>query len=114
MPFLSYLFLNMSICAIICTLKKTHGYVLALNPWLCFGFKLVWVEKIVGLVFVGLKMTLDGYGSSMVLRDTCTGMVQVWFKYETILRFITPGHHVVSRNDELSQRCTLGENTILS
>ena len=27
---------------------------------------------------------------------------------------ITPDHHGVSRNDELSQRCTLGENTILS
>ena len=27
---------------------------------------------------------------------------------------ITPDHHVVLRNDELSQRCTLGENTILS
>ena len=27
---------------------------------------------------------------------------------------ITPDHHGVSRNEELSQRCTLGENTILS
>jgi len=27
---------------------------------------------------------------------------------------ITPDHHGVSRNDELSQRCTLGENTILA
>src|SRR4051812_16777818 len=27
---------------------------------------------------------------------------------------ITPNHHVVLRNDEPSQRCTLGENTILS
>jgi len=25
---------------------------------------------------------------------------------------ITPDHHGVSQNDELSQRCTLGENTI--
>jgi hypothetical protein len=47
-----------------------------------FGWK-----KIEGLVLVGLKMALNGYGSSMVLRETCTGMVQVWFKYETILRF---------------------------
>ena len=80
----------MSICAIIYTLKQTHSYVLGLNPRLCIGFKLVWVEKIEGLVLVGLKMALNGYGSSMVLRDTCTGMVQVWFKYETILRFT---HH---------------------
>ena len=77
----------MLICAIIYTLKQTHSYVLGLNPRLCIGFKLVWVEKIEGLVLVGLKMALNGYGSSMVLRDTGTSMVQIWFKYETILRF---------------------------
>lgn len=78
MPFLSHLFLNMSICVIIYTLKQTHGYVLDLNPRFCFGFKLAWVEKTVGLVLVGLKMTLNWYGSSMVLRDKWMGMVQVW------------------------------------
>ena len=87
MPFLCHLLLDMSICAIIYTLKQTHSYVFGLNPRLCIGFKLVWVEKIEGLVLVGLKMALDGYGSSMVLRDTCTFMVQVWFKHETVLRF---------------------------
>ena len=77
MSFLCHLLLDMSICAIIYTLKQTHSYVLGLNPRLCIGFKLVWVEKIEGLVLVGLKMALNGYSSSMVLRDTCTGMVQV-------------------------------------
>ena len=88
MPFLCHLLLDMSICAIIYTLKQTHSYVLGLNPRLCIGFKLVWVEKIEGSVLVGLKMALNGYGSSMVLRDTCMGKVQVWFKYETILIFM--------------------------
>ena len=87
MPFLSNLLLNLSICAIICILKQTHSYVLVLNPRLCIGFKLVWVKKIMGLILNGLKMTSNGYGLSMVLRDKCMAMVQVWFKYETILRF---------------------------
>ena len=30
------------------------------------------------------------------------------------VEIITPDHHVVLRNDELSRRCTLRENTLLS
>lgn len=87
MSFLSHFLLNLSIYAIVCTLKQTHNYVLILNPRLCIEFKLVWVEKIIGLVLVGLKMTSNGYGLSMVLKDKCMNMAKVWFKYETILRF---------------------------
>ena len=52
-------------------------------------------------------------GSSSLTRvfRTCnTGLHPLYANVESI----TPDHHVVSRNDELSQRCTLGENTILS
>ena len=39
-----------------------------------------------------------------------TGLHPLYVNVESI----TPDHHVVLRNDELSQWCTLGENTILS
>ena len=39
-----------------------------------------------------------------------TGLHPLYANVESI----TPDHHVVLRNDELSQWCTLGENTILS
>ena len=45
-----------------------------------------------------------------VFRTCNTGLHPLYVNIESI----TPDHHVVSRNDELSQRCTLGENTILS
>ena len=39
-----------------------------------------------------------------------TGLHPLYANIESI----TPDHHVVLRNDKLSQQCTLGENTILS
>ena len=50
-----------------------------------------------------------------------SSLTRVFRVYKTILHplyvnveSITPDHHVVSRNDELSQRCIVGENTISS
>ena len=33
------------------------------------------MEKTLGAVLVGLEMVLFGYGSGLVLRGTCTGIV---------------------------------------
>ena len=37
--------------------------------------------------------------------------VQNWLAPHVAIELITPDHHVVSRHDELSQRCILKENT---
>ena len=34
---------------------------LDLDPRVCTGFKLVWVESVVGLVLVGLKIIFNGF-----------------------------------------------------
>ena len=47
---------------------------------------------------------------TQVFRMCKTGLHPLYVNLESI----TPDHHVVLRNDELSQWCTLGENTILS
>ena len=60
-----------------------------------------------------LRPYLHMLGSSSLTWVFCvckTGLHLLYVNIETI----TPDHHVVLRNDELSQRCTLGENTILS
>ena len=47
---------------------------------------------------------------TQVFRMWNTGLHPLYVNVESI----TPDHHVVLLNDELSQQCTLGENTILS
>ena len=60
-----------------------------------------------------LRPYLHMLGSSSLTQvfHMCeTGLHQLYANVESI----TPDHHVVLWNDELSQRCTLVENTILS
>ena len=57
-----------------------------------------------------LRPYLHMLGSSSFTQVFCvckTGMHPLYVNVE----FITPDHHVVSRHDELSQRCILRENT---
>ena len=67
MSVLSHLLLNMSTCVIRYTLSQTYSYLLGLNPWLCIGFKLVWVEKNRGFSF--------GWAENGIKRV----LIQVWF-----------------------------------
>ena len=55
-------------------------------------------------------MHLHSSSLTQVFRMWNTGLHPLYVNVESI----TPDHHVVLRNDELSQRCTLGGNTILS
>ena len=60
---------------------------------------------------ISFSMYMLGSSSlTQVFRMCRTGLHPLYVNVESI----TPDHHVVLRNNELSQWCTLGENTILS
>ena len=60
---------------------------LVLDPRVCTGFKSVWVESVVGLVLVGLKIIFNGFRLSWADGNICMGLVEVWFRFETVLSF---------------------------
>jgi hypothetical protein len=71
--------------------------------WLVFDLSVSWVPR-------PCLYMLGSSNLTQVFRMCKTGLHPLYANVESI----TPDHHVVLRNDELSQRCTLGENTILS
>ena len=65
---------------------------LVLDPRVCTGFKSVWVESVVGLVLVGLKIIFNGFRLSWADGNICMGLVEVWFRFETVLSFRCYNH----------------------
>ena len=49
------------------------------------------MENVVGSGLVGPKMTLHRPNSGLGERGSCTSIVEVWLRYESILRFNSNG-----------------------
>ena len=85
---------------------------LVLDPRVCTGFKSVWVESVVGLVLVGLKIIFNGFRLSWEDENICMGLVEVWFSFETILTFTggLPGKSEMLVSFRVCQPVTLSDH----